>query len=129
MARKKWKQRAAVGALGKDLTRRSRGKCELCAGKDQPMPWELPPFPEEPAMDRTLLACGRCRGWLEGGDIRQVEAHFLETAIWADEPAVKLAAARLLLVIDGADDPWVRDALEAVDIDAATGEMRQHAAS
>lgn len=125
MATRRTKQRPAVGALGKDLTRRSRGRCELCDSRDGPRPWELPPFPETPTMARTLMACERCRRWLEGReDVDPVQAHFLMSAVWSEEPAVRLAAARLLLRVDFDDDPWMRDALSAADVDPETGEFR-----
>jgi hypothetical protein len=124
MARKRLKQRAAVGVLGKALTRRSKGHCELCQGRDDVRPFELVPFPEEPVLERSLMACARCRSWLEGGEIRPMEAHFLSGAVWADEPAVRLAAARLLLAVDDPEDPWVRDALDQVDVDPGTHEFR-----
>ncbi len=124
MARKKPKQRPQVGVLGKDLTRRSRGRCELCDGREDVRPYELPPFPVDPDPERTLMACGRCRTWLETERIDPVEARFLSTAIWADVPPVKLAAARLLLAIDDLSDPWLRDAIDAADVDPATGEFR-----
>jgi hypothetical protein len=122
--RKRYKQRPSVGLLGKDLTRRSRGRCELCEGREGAFPWEVPPFADTPDPSRTLMACRRCREWLEGAEIRPVEAHFLSSAVWSDEPAVRLAAARLLLAVDDVDDPWVRDALETADVDPATGEFR-----
>ena len=124
MARKKPKQRPQVGVLGKDLTRRSRGRCELCEGRGDVRPFELPPFPLEPDPDRTLMTCARCRAWLETEQIDPVEAHFLSTAIWAELPPVKLAAARLLLAIDDLSDPWLRDAIDAADVDPTTGEFR-----
>lgn len=120
---KRVRQRAAVGVLGKDLTRRSGGRCELCSSRDRPAAYELAPFPEEPALARSLLACARCRDWLEGGDIEVVEAHHLSTAVWDDRPAVKLAAARLLLRIDGPDHPETRDVFEAVGFDPASEEL------
>src|SRR5690606_13703357 len=110
MARKRLKQRAAVGVLGKALTRRSRGACELCRGKEDVRLYELPPFREEPDPDRTLMACGRCRRWLETGDVAVLEARFLSSAVWSQLPPVKLAASRLLLEIDDPEDPWVHDA-------------------
>jgi protein PhnA len=125
MGRKRPKQRAQVGLLGKDLTRRSRGRCELCASRDGTRPYELVPFPEEPSMERALMACERCRAWLEGGPIIPIEASFLESAVWAEEPAIQLAAARLLLRIDDPHLPHVRDALDAARIDPATGEFRE----
>ncbi len=124
MARKKTKQRPQVGLLGKLLTRRSGGRCELCESRDAPFPWEVPPFPTEPDPDRTLMACGRCRAWLDGAEMRPVEAYFLSGAVWSELPAVKLAAARLLLAVDDPEDPWVHDALDAADVDPATGEFR-----
>jgi protein PhnA len=123
MARKYPKQRPQVGALGKDLTRRSRGRCELCGGTGDVRPYELAPFPEEPDPERTLMTCGRCRQWLETDTIEPVEARFLSEAVWSEVMPVKLAAARLLIATDGLDDPWLRDALEASNIDPTTGQF------
>ena len=75
-------------------------------------------------MERSLVACARCRDWLENAHVVPVEAHFLCTAIWSDEPAVSLAAARLLLTADDPNNPWMRESLDAVDVDPATGEFR-----
>jgi len=124
MGKKKQKQRPQVGILGKFITRRSGGRCELCESKAGPFPWEIPPFPTEPDPERTLMACTRCRTWLEGGEVRPIEAHFLSGAVWAEEPSVRLAAARLLLAVDDPDDPWVHDALDAANVDPETGEFR-----
>jgi protein PhnA len=123
MARKRPKQRPQVGALGKHLTRRSRGRCELCEAQIDVRPYELPPFPEEPDPERTLMACGRCRDWLERGEVDPIQAHFLSSAVWAELPPVRLAAARLLLACDDLSDPWLQDALDAANVDPATGEF------
>lgn len=124
MTRKRPKQRAAVGVLGKAITRRSRGRCELCESREDARLYELAPFPEEPDPDRTLMLCARCRSWLEHEPIDPVRAFFLSSAVWSDQPPVKLAAARMLLACDFQDDPWVADALEAANVDPATGEFR-----
>ena len=121
---KKRKQRPQVGALGKDLTRRSRGRCELCEGREGVRPYELWPFPEVPDPERTLMACGRCTRWLESRTIEPIEAHFLGGAVWSDRAPVRLAAARLLLSHEDPDDPWMREALEVVNVDPATLEFR-----
>lgn len=126
MAKKRHKQRAQVGLLGKDLTRRSRGQCELCEARSDVRPYELWPFPEEPELERALMLCARCRGWMEDEEIVPVEAHFLSSAVWSEEPAVKLAAARMLLFNEDPEDPWLRDALDAADIDPVTRELRVH---
>lgn len=124
MARK-IKQRAQVGALGKHLTRRSRGRCELCDGREGVRPFELHPFPEEPDPDRTLMACQRCRSWLESSHIEPVEAHFLGGAVWSSVAPVRLAAARLLLSHEDHDDLWMHEALDVANVDPATLEFRQ----
>lgn len=121
---KRLKPRPAVGRLGKTLTRRSRGRCELCDRKDGGVePYELPPWPDDPDPERTLMTCARCRGWLHTGRIVPIEAHFLGQAIWSELAPVKLAAARLLLSADDLSDPWLRDALDAAGVDPATGEF------
>lgn len=113
-----------MGQLGKALTRRSRGRCELCASREGVRPFELPPFPPTPQMERTLMSCARCRRWLERGGVVPVEAWFLSEAVWAEEAAVRLSAARLLLSIDDPEDPWMREALDAADVDPETQEFR-----
>ncbi len=122
--RKAPRQRAGIGVYGKQLTRRSRGRCELCEARKQVRLYELAPFPTEPEPDRLLMACGRCRRWLDTGDIEPMEAHFLSSAVWSQLGPVRLAAARLLLSCDHKDDPWLRDALDAADFDPSTGEFR-----
>lgn len=114
------KQRSLVGLLGKELTRRSRGRCELC-GSPGGRPWEIPPFPEYPEMDRTLMLCPRCTLWMEVGTPTPGEHHVLSTAVWSELPPVRLAAARLLLACPSAA-PWLRDSLG--DIDPESGEYR-----
>ncbi|MCA9490443.1 MAG: hypothetical protein KC621_10980 [Myxococcales bacterium] len=123
-SKKKPKQRPQVGMLGKELTRRSRGRCELCESKDEVRAYELPPFPDEPDPDRTLMACARCRQWMESDRIDPVQAHFLSSAVWAEIAPVKLAAARLLIAHEDLDDPWLRDAIDAADVDPVTLEFR-----
>ena len=122
MKHKRIKQRPVAGVLGKALTRRSRGQCELCSSKQGVRVYELPPFSPEPDMDRSLMGCEKCRSWLEIGGVIHVESHFLETAIWSDTAAVRLAAARLALKCDESAYPWLRDALEVASIDPASGE-------
>lgn len=124
MARKRIKQRAAVGRLGKLLTRRSRGRCELCGNREDVRPYELVPYPPEPEPERTLMACARCRQWLEGNETDAADAWFLSEAVWAEEPPVRLAAARMLLVLDDLENPWVRETFEKAGVDPETGEFR-----
>lgn len=114
---KRVKQRALVGILGKDLTRRSRGLCELCGSRTEVRPWELTPFPEEPSLERALMACKRCRHWLGRDRPGCGEYHFLLEAVWHEEHAIRLAAARLLSRCE--QKPlWIDDALTDFDAEA-----------
>ena len=123
MARKRQKQRAAVGRLGKILTRRSRGKCELCGTRDQVRPYELLPFPVDPDPERTLMACLRCRTWIERDQPDPINAWFLSEAVWSEQAPVRLAAARMLLLLDDPGNPWIQDTFEAAGVDPLTGEF------
>ncbi|TNE86177.1 MAG: hypothetical protein EP330_23110 [Deltaproteobacteria bacterium] len=125
--RKSTKQRPQVGLLGKELTRRSRGRCELCLGRDDVRGFELAPWPEKPDAERALMACHRCRSWLQDGAIEPIEAHFLSTAVYSTTTPVRLAAARLLLDVDSPENPWLATALHAANIDPDTGEFRDSA--
>ena len=113
--------RAAVGALGKALTRRSRGRCELCESREGLQPYEVWPLQPIPDMDHTLLACARCRGWLDTQLIVPVEAHFLSTAVWSDSLAVRLASSQLLRCADFDDTPWMQEALANLVLDDDSG--------
>jgi hypothetical protein len=53
-----------------------------------------------------------------------LEARFLESAVWSELEPVRLAAGRILLETDATDLPWVQDAMDAVDIDPETRELR-----
>ncbi len=117
------KQRAAAGVLGKELTRRSSGRCELCASRDRPIVWEIPPFGAEPDCDRALLACTACREQLEGGPMEPIGCRHLSTAVWDERVPVRLAAARLLLRLDGPDHPQTQDVFESVGFDPVSGEL------
>lgn len=124
MAAKRQKQRAAIGRLGKVLTRRSRGKCELCGSGDEVRGYELLPYAEDPDPERSLMGCSRCRLWLDKSVADPVDAWFLSEAVWSEVPPVRLAAARMLLCIDDPGNPWIRDTFEAAGVDPATGEFR-----
>jgi len=121
---KRPKQRAKAGVLGKQLTRRSRGRCELCTSREVVRVYELHPFPDAPDPERTLMACERCRGWLDKGEIDVIEAFFLSGAVWSEVSPVRLAAARMLLACPDPEEPWLHDALDATDVDPLTGEFR-----
>jgi len=107
---------AAVQALGKDLSRRARSKCELC-GEAGPLRIHEPlPAPDAPELDEALLVCDACTMAIAGH--RDPHAlRFLETAVWSELPIAQVAAVRLLeqLVADEVD--WAADLADQLWID------------
>ena len=105
----------ALAALGRGLARRARSTCELCEATGVPLgPWEVPPLPEEPEEERTVLACGRCRAGLDGGRLEPQEWRFLEGSVWSPVPAAQVAAARLLRRLAAAGEGWATDVLDGL---------------
>ena len=111
----------ALQGLGKDLTRRAKSRCELTGAAGVPLrPYEVPPVPPEPDLDRILLLSDVCHEALArpaGMDAR--EWHCLGEAIWSDFPALQVVAWRLLNHLAQRDD-WARQTLAEVFLDPET---------
>lgn len=108
-------KQAQLSALGKDLTRRSGSKCELCEASGvalRPMP--VPPEDEEPEVETCVFVCDTCREQLENPK-RIDPAHWRCAAqsVWSEVPAVQVVAARVLDHL-GKTELWAREALEDV---------------
>lgn len=106
-------RRAEVLALGKELSRRARSRCELCGQAGSLSVVEPAPAPLEPAEDRALLLCGRCAGLLElkpGKPLPdEASLRFLTEAVWAENSLVVVVAVRLLR---RAQASWAAQALD-----------------
>lgn len=103
----------AVSFFGKDLTRRSHSKCELCDCSGQPLAaFELPPVRAEPEFARCIFLCPICMEELGGGPITQPERwRSLNNTAWSEIPAVQ-AAAVLILRRLAENHPWAGELLE-----------------
>jgi protein PhnA len=114
-------RKAAVAALGRNLTRRARSRCELCEAQEDLRVVEVPPLPEEPEEDAALLGCARCRALVEGGRLPRepAELRFLETAVWAEVPPAQIAAVRLARRLRDAEVGWASDLLDGLWLDDA----------
>ena len=56
----------ALQGMGKDLARRAKSKCELTGEAGVSLrPYEVPPVPEDPDIERTLLISTRCHEMLQ----------------------------------------------------------------
>jgi protein PhnA len=104
----------ALDALGRNLSRRARSRCELCGDREGLRPHEVLGGPEDPIEDWALLACARCRAAMDGelGDASTLR--FLEETVWAELRPAQIAAVRVLRRVD---QPWSIAALEGLYLD------------
>ncbi|MEZ4318262.1 MAG: hypothetical protein R3F61_12200 [Myxococcota bacterium] len=109
-------KKAALAALGKDLSRRARSKCELC-GESAPLsPTALYPD-EEPEVDWALLLCDRCATLLETGRHDGADGlRFLESAVWSELKPAQVAAIHIVEQLAREDDApdWPRDTVDGL---------------
>ena len=109
---------AALQALGKDLARRAKSKCELTGAAGVPLrPYEVPPVADEPDLERTLLLCEACHEVLEQPKRLAGRAwQGLAEVVWSEMPAVQVVAWRMLQCLAMRED-WAREVLEEVFLD------------
>ena len=118
----------ALQALGKDLARRAKSKCELTGEAGVSLrAYEIPPVASEPDIERTLLLSEAChevlarpeklagRGW-----------QCLVEMVWSEMPAIQVVAWRMLQQLAKRED-WAREALEDVFLDPEVEEWAKSA--
>ena len=120
---------AALQALGKDLARRAKSKCELTGASGVPLrPYEVPPVAAEPDLERTLLLCEACHEVLEQPKRLAGRAwQGLAEVVWSEMPAVQVVAWRMLQCLAKRED-WAREVVEEVFLDpevAAWAELEE----
>jgi len=112
-------RKAAVSALGRDLSRRARSRCEVCGEGGRLTVLEVPPTDEEPSMDRAVLACDRCKalsdGALAGADSNTLR--FLGETVWSEVLPAQLVAVRLVRVLAENGVPWAQEAADGLWLD------------
>jgi protein PhnA len=108
----------ALQAIGKELVRRAKSKCELTGASGVPLrPYEVPPVSEDPDIDRTLLVSEECLLMLEHPERLAGRAwQCLAEAVWSELPAVQVVAWRMLHELAKRED-WAREALDEVYLD------------
>lgn len=113
---------AALALLGKDLARRARSRCEICEASGVPLrPYEVPPAPREPELERCALICQTCESALENPRLSLADAEWrcLSNTLWSELPAVQVAVVRLLRRL-APQAAWARELLEDSLLDEAT---------
>jgi protein PhnA len=108
----------ALQSLGKQLARRAKSRCELCGTGGVPLEaFEVPPAPESPDVDSTVLLCADCHQVVARPQ-QAAGQHWrcLVDCLWGELPAAQVLALRLLE--DLADrEHWAREALDLFDPD------------
>ena len=102
----------AMDALGRQLARRARSRCELCEQSASLAPYEVPPVPAQPELDQTLLLCQTCRQMAQGGRLDDKHLRFIETTIWSDFEPVKVTSYLLLERLHEGGVAWATPVLE-----------------
>jgi len=109
----------ALQALGKDLARRAKSKCELTGAAGVPLKaYEVPPVATEPDLDRTLLVSEACLAVLERPKaLAGQEWRCLAETVWSELPAAQVVSWRMLSLLAKSED-WAREVLDVVFLDA-----------
>lgn len=108
----------ALQGMGKDLARRAKSKCELTGEAGVSLrPYEVPPAPEDPDIERTLLISERCHEMLQNPKLLTGrEWQCLAETVWSELPAAQVVAWRMLRELAKRED-WAREVLEDVFLD------------
>ncbi len=108
----------ALQAMGKDLARRAKSRCEITGASGIPLrAYEVPPVGEDPDIDRTLLVSQDCLDMLDRPErLAGRTWQCLAEAVWSDFPAVQVVAWRMLAELAKRED-WAREALDGVFLD------------
>jgi hypothetical protein len=112
-------RRASATALGKDLSRRAKNRCELCRESAPLQVIEVEPTHEEPELDRAVMVCERCAAAIEDKRrrVEPAELRFLVESVWAESLPVQLTAVRLCRRLAERGVDWARDTLDGLYLD------------
>ena len=111
-------RQAEVAGLGKDLSRRSRSKCELCGSRGALRPVELTPLPSEPTIDWAALLCPKCINAITAKKINCSDDYqFLRESIWSEIAPVQILAIRLMQRLAEAGEDWAQTSLDDLYLD------------
>ena len=115
----KHKERMAMlSSFGKDLTRRSGSKCELCSASGVSLNvFEVPPVQDIPDIEKCVFICDTCKELIEKPK-SDPRGHWkcLNNPIWSEVPAIQVLSYKILKKIEE-KEKWVSELLEEVYID------------
>lgn len=104
-----------ITSFGRELTRRSGSKCELCGASGVSLSvFELPPAKDEPGASDCVFICSDCREQLENPrKFRNTHWRCLTERVWSDTPPVKLLSVMILKKISKSES-WASEVMEEV---------------
>lgn len=100
---------AALQALGKDLARRAKSRCELSGERTSLTIYDLEGSKAEPSLAHVVMVSDTVLDHLAGKNLKRQELHYLDTAVWSELAPVRRTAVRVLEQID---ETWARDAID-----------------
>ncbi len=112
-------RKEAVNALGRELARRAKSRCELCGeGGRRLEVVEVPPLPERPEAGKAVLLCEVCADGVRGGRMGPVERwRFLEQVVWSEVPPVQVTAVRMARSLSEQGVGWAQELLAGLYLD------------
>ncbi len=115
-------RKAAVSALGRELSRRARSRCELCAASTALSVIEVDGNPhDDPDVDWAVLICSGCADHLQGAALASAR-HLAESA-WSEVRPAQISAVRLLRRARDEGIVWAGDTLDTLYLDEKVEEL------
>jgi len=111
------KRQDELSVLGRELTRRSGSKCELChSGGVKLNVFEIPPVSGDPDSERCVFLCDTCSSGIANPAKLDDHWHCLNESIWSETRPVKILSVILLKKIS-AQKLWAGNLLENLYLD------------
>jgi protein PhnA len=111
------KRQEELDLLGRELTRRSGSKCELCLASGTKLNvFEIPPSSGEPDSERCVFICGTCLSGIFEPVKLNDHWRCLNEAIWSEVKSVKILSLIILKKISSKNS-WAGDIIEEVYLD------------
>ena len=102
----------AIANLGRDLTRRSKARCELCGTSGTRLfAKEVEPLPEQPDPEHSLFLCEKCSDDMARDTLDPNHWRFLESMVWSEIAPVQVTAVRLCRRLKDQGVDWAGDIL------------------
>ena len=107
---------AEVAALGRQLSRRAKNRCEICEQSASLKVVEVEPIMEEPDLERAIMVCAPCEEAMLAKHGPHDQMRYLEGVVWSDIVPVQMTAVRLLRQLSEREVAWARDTIDSLFI-------------